>query len=371
MPAESRAIQPRAGVIGLKGIGSVHVAALRANGVPVAGIASSSHESAKRHAARLGIHRAHPDAQSLIADPDIDVVHVCVPNGLHAEYSRLALEHGKHVVCEKPLATSSKAATEFTQLARDADRVAATCYHLRYTPGIAALRDLVRAGALGRIDMVRGSFLIDEVGTLLNDSAHWMFDPALMGPSLVFADLGVHWWDLVEWVTGLDAVSVTATPQAAGTSHGDAAGAVLLRLSGDAIASLCLSLAAPGYANHADLEVIGALGAASWSLDHADHVDVHLRSGERSTDTRREPTPDQRNIAAVRDAFARMMAATYASIRGDAARPSYPDFEAGRRGVEILEAVIESVASRRWTEIGRAHADLAGMRVGQGSSVEA
>src|SRR4029077_9114540 len=94
----------RVAIAGVGFMGSAHARAARLAGGRLVGVAASSPERAKDAAARLGADRAFPSAEGLVADPDVDVVPLCVPNDLHAPLASLSFAHGKHVVCEKPLA---------------------------------------------------------------------------------------------------------------------------------------------------------------------------------------------------------------------------------------------------------------------------
>src|ERR1700681_4690963 len=98
---------PKVALIGGGFIGPVHAEALRRIGVPVVGLLGSTPERARAAADRLGIPRVYPDIDALLADPDVTSVHVTSPNAAHCEQARSALESGRHVVCEKPLASTS------------------------------------------------------------------------------------------------------------------------------------------------------------------------------------------------------------------------------------------------------------------------
>ncbi|HVA88689.1 MAG TPA: Gfo/Idh/MocA family oxidoreductase [Chloroflexota bacterium] len=352
----------RAGIIGPQGIGAVHVAALRRIGVEVAAVAASTEASARRHAARLEVARSFADPHALIHSPDIDTVHICTPNSLHAPLCREALAAGKHVICEKPLATSLADARDLSRLARQAGVVNAVCYVYRYFTMPRLMRTWAASGKLGRVHLIHGSFLLDEILTQA-DPRHWMLDPTLIGPSLSLADIGVHWWDLVEFVSGQRVVEVVGATQAIRGSdeRSDDSDAIMMRLDGGALASAVISQAAPGHTTTLSLELVGTLAGAAWTQEAADTLwygplarppEVIRRPdpADQRMDPRAGSEPEGR-VQDAAEAFAEMMAAIYAPIFDSGAHSAYPSFADGVHGMEILAAVLKSAAERRWIAI--------------------
>ncbi|MGH2410116.1 MAG: Gfo/Idh/MocA family protein, partial [Chloroflexota bacterium] len=340
----------RAGIIGPHGIGAIHCAALRNIGVEVAAVAASTEASARAHAARLGVSRYFADPYELIRSPAIDTVHICTPNHLHARICREALAAGKHVICEKPLATTLEDARELWRLAREAGVVSAVCYVYRYFTMPRLMRTWAARGKLGRVHLIHGSFLLDEMLTQA-DPRHWMLDPTLIGPSLSLADIGVHWWDLVEFVSGQRVVEVVCAKQAVRGSdaRSDDSDAIMMRMDGGAIASAVISQAAPGHTNTLSLELVGTLASAAWTQEAADALwhgplartpEVMLRpaTADDRMDGQTQRVPEGR-VQDATDAFSDMMAAIYAPIFDHGAQSAYPSFADGVRGMEILVAV--------------------------------
>src|SRR4051812_25416265 len=164
-------------IVGGRGVGAVHAAALaHVPGVSVAAIAGSSDRSARAVAHRLGVTHWSGDYRRLIADPAIDVVHVCTPNDRHLPVVRAALQAGKHVVCEKPAAATVTDAAEMARLAADsAPARAYLCYKYRYLPLLGRLRALIADGSLGAVHAVRGHYL--QGWKLAADPGDWRCDP--------------------------------------------------------------------------------------------------------------------------------------------------------------------------------------------------
>jgi predicted dehydrogenase len=353
----------RAGIIGPRGIGTVHCAALRAIGVEVVAVAASSPESARAHAARLNVPTAYDDPEQLIRAAEIDAVHICSTNSSHVDYSRAAMAAGKHVICEKPLATSPRDARALARAAEGSGLVHAVCYSYRYFTLPRQMRALCASGKLGRVHMIRGAFLLDEI-LLQNDALHWMFDPARIGPSLSLADIGVHWWDLVEFVSGQRVLEVVCAKQTVRTTNdfSDDSDAILLRLDGGAIATAAIGQAAPGHIDTLSLELIGTKASAAWDQHTADQLWFAELAKTPETVQRASIDADTlygsvHELPAGKtedstDAFRNMMADIYAPIRGEISADPYPSFEEGARGVDILAAVLRSAAERRWITVG-------------------
>ena len=197
----------RAGIVGPNGIGRLHADALRRIGVEVAAVAASSEERAREHAHAMGVERWYASPEALI-DSDIDVVHVCTPHYLHAPIARMALDAGKHVVSEKPLAISLADALDLSERAAASGRVHAVCYVYRYYAHVGQLRSWVAEGRLGQVHLGHGTYLADE---LLVAPSPWALEPDKTGPWLTAADVGIHWFDLLEHVTGARIRSLAGT----------------------------------------------------------------------------------------------------------------------------------------------------------------
>ncbi len=128
--------------------------------VEVVAVAARDEGRARRFAERHGIPRVHRSYAELLADPEIDAVYNPLPNGLHCEWTIRALESGKHVLCEKPLAANAEEASRMAAAAGKAQRVLVEAFHWRYHPLAARMRDVVESGVLGRVRHVEASFCI-------------------------------------------------------------------------------------------------------------------------------------------------------------------------------------------------------------------
>src|SRR6266516_5789858 len=191
----------RTAIIGTGFIGRVHIESVRRLGVAeVCAIAGKRPEAVRAVAAALGIERAETDFLKIVEDPAIDAVHICTPNALHFNIAKAALEAGKHVLCEKPLATSSLQARKLVETARARIRRNCTCHNLRYYPMVQHMRRMREDGDLGEILVVQGTYSQDWL--LYDTDWNWRIDPQENGPSRALADIGSHWCDMAEHITG-------------------------------------------------------------------------------------------------------------------------------------------------------------------------
>ncbi|HCC56940.1 MAG TPA: hypothetical protein DEQ47_06680, partial [Solibacterales bacterium] len=202
----------RAAVFGTGFMGRTHVEGIRRQpNVEVAAVAASSEAKAREFGEQNGIETTTGDYASLLSDPSIDAVHVCTPNYLHFPMAKAALQAGKHVLCEKPLAMTVAEAQEMVDLARQKKLANCTCHNLRYYPLVQHIRALRESGELGDILAVQGTYSQDWL--LYDTDYNWRIEPKESGRSRCFADIGTHWCDMIEHLTGLEITALVADMQ--------------------------------------------------------------------------------------------------------------------------------------------------------------
>ena len=353
-----------AGFVGGGFMAAVHTRAARAARADVAGGASSSAERAHDAAGRLGIGTAFTSVDELLADPAIDVVHVCTPNSTHAAIARAALLAGKHVICEKPLATSATDAAELAELAAERGLVGAVPFVYRFHPMVREARARVARGETGRLLTVQGAYLQDWLATPHDDD--WRVDASLGGPSRAFADIGSHLVDLVEFISGdrivrLNAATRTAYEQRA--TNVDIAtedlAAVVVELASGAVGTLLVSQVAPGRKNALTVELSGSDASVRFEQERPEQLWVGRADASLVLDRdAARLAPDAARLAIVpaghpmgyQDAFNAFVADAYAAI-GGATPDGLPGFDDGLRAVRVTEAVLASAASGTWQEV--------------------
>lgn len=165
----------RWGILSTARIGRTKVipAIIRAENCEVVGIASRDPASARATADALGIPKAHGSYEALLADPEVDAVYVPLPNHLHAEWSIAAVRAGKHVLCEKPLATSVAEAERMIAAADEAGVLLMEAFMYRQHPSWVAVRELVSSGRIGRLVAVQSwfSYFNDDPANIRNSLA--------------------------------------------------------------------------------------------------------------------------------------------------------------------------------------------------------
>lgn len=367
-------------IVGTGMIGAVHRRAALLAGAVVRGVGASSPERAREVAQSWDVPRAYRDIEEVVADPQVQVVHVCTPNHLHRAMAQAALEAGKHVVCEKPLATTLQDAQVLASLAAATGLVATVPFVYRFHPVVREARARIAQGELGPLRLIHGSYLQDWL--LDPASNNWRVDPALGGASRVFADIGSHWCDLVEWVGGERFVEVSAafetviaergavtgqsftTPAAGGAmqavSSEDVA-AALFKTGNGTLASLTVSQVSAGRRNRLWFEIDGAKASVAFDQEDSERLwmglpdqreQVFVRGpGAGSAEQRRLAVLPAGHAQGYGNCFEAFVADTYRAI--EAERPEgLPTFDDGLRSALIVDRVIASARSRAWTSIG-------------------
>lgn len=386
----------RVAIAGAGMVARLHLDAARRAGARVVGVCASTPERGKQAAERLGLERSFDTAEELVTGDAADVVHICTPNASHFRLAELALRAGKHVVCEKPLATASAQADALVTLARDSGLIAAVPFVYRYHPMAAEARARVRGGFVGQVRLIHGHYLQDWLSEPGDNN--WRVDPSQGGASRAFADIGSHWCDLVEWVSGhrireLIAETQTVLPVRYGSGratfseagadlgasgdHGtevttEDAVQVLFRTDHGASGTLTVSQVSPGRKNRLWFEIDGASASLSFDQENPESLFAGSRAG--NAELLRDPALLSAEAARLSvlppghpmgyaDCFAGFVAEVYAAIRAGsppsaAASPpasvsAFPTFADAARTVRLTEAVLSSARSRSWIEVSR------------------
>jgi predicted dehydrogenase len=370
----------KAAIAGTGFIGRVHARSARLAGAQLAGVAASSPESARAAAAALGADRAFDSAEEMVRDPDIDVVHICTPNHLHLPLAEAALAAGKHVICEKPLALDAAGAQRLVDAASDSGLHAAVPFVYRFYPTVREARERVAGGQTGPLRLLHGTYLQDWL--LRPGDDNWRVDERLGGASRAFADIGSHWCDLAEFVSGhrivrLSARMLTAVPErfsAAGRKAfaSDGVGgearpvatedAVVVQFETDvgAIGSVVISQISAGRKNRLWIELDGAEETLAFDQEHPEELWCGRREAE--TIIRRDPatlSPPAARLAFLpgghpqgyADCFDSFVADFYGGIRSGSAVDGMPMFSDGLRAALITDAVLTSSREERWVEV--------------------
>lgn len=376
----------KAGVAGIGFIGAVHVEALRRlNNVEVIAIADSNEKMARFKAEELYIDTYYGDYDDMVNNPEIDCIHICTPNYLHYEMAKKALNAGKHVVCEKPLTTGVSEAKELVELAREKGLVNAINFNLRFYPLVHQLKYAIEKGEIGDIFSIHGSYLQDWL--FYDMDYNWRLEPELSGASRAVADIGSHWMDLVEFVTGLKITEVLAdfatfhkvrkkplkpvetyagkllTPEdyrdmPVGTED---YATILLGFDNGARGTVTISQVFAGRKNRLDVQIAGSKKSAVWQSERPNEIWFGRRDSANEH-LLKDPSLMYRESGQLvsypgghnegfPDTMKQNFKKIYDKISGKNLEVQFPTFEAGLREVELCEKIVESSKSKTWVKI--------------------
>jgi predicted dehydrogenase len=379
------------GLVGPGFVGAHHIDAVRRLGfVDVVAIAASTESSARRKADALGVPRAYGSYEALVADPDVQVVHNTTPNYLHVPVILAALSHKKHVISDKPLATSAGDARRLLDAANAAGVVHAVTFNYRGNPLVQQAREMIAGGELGPLHFIHGAYLQDWL--LEETDFSWRLEPEKGGESSAVGDIGSHWCDLVQHVAGsrivevlADLTTVIATRlKPAASIEAFASGVegaresvaissedlatVLVRFEGGAKGCVSVGQVCAGHKNGLWFEMNGRRASLRWLQERQNELWIGRRDTANAT-LLKDPSllaPQARGYAHLpgghqegwADAFCNVLRDIYGFI---AARqrpagpkpPAFATFEDGYHSACVVDAILES--HRRgavWTRVG-------------------
>jgi predicted dehydrogenase len=374
-------------VLGTGFAAGAHLDALaRRPGVEVVAVAGSDSARARRLADRHGVREAYGSYDGLLAHDGLDAVHNCTVNRFHHEVNLAALARGLHVLSEKPLALDREQSGELVAAAERAAVVAAVCFNYRHYPLVAQIRAMLAGGEYGAAHFVHGSYLQDWL--LLPADWNWRLDPSEAGASRAVADIGSHWADLVQHVTGDEIVEVfadlaTLHPRRSRPANGSRTfeagdgptetvvvrtedfGSVLVRFASGARGSFTVSQTSAGRKNGLSFQVDAAEAAFAWEQENPNRAWVGRR-GRPNLELQRDPAQLDPRAARLSwlppghpqgwlDALAGLVDDFYSAVEartnGRAHESELASFREGHARVCLVDAIIESHRAQRWAPV--------------------
>ena len=373
-------------LIGTGFMGKVHAENLRRLGnVEIASVAGSSEQRARQFGKSIGVNRTTGNYQELLEDPTIDAVHVLTPNALHHPICRAALQAGKHVLCEKPFTVSLAQARELVDLATETGLANCIQHNLRYYPVVQQMRRMIEAGDLGEILIVQGTYSQDWL--LYDTDWNWRLNAKDNGALRAMGDIGSHWMDMIQHVTGLRITELCAD---LATFHGtrrkpkgsvetfagktleageyetvpidtDDFGSVLLRMGSRARGAFTVSQMSAGRKNMFTVDIYGTKAGVSWNQERPDELWIGQRNSPNQIIVK-DPALLYPQAAAYADlpgghsegyddTHKQVFKRFYARVADPAAPLEYPTFEDGLLGMRLLEKVAESSQKRGWVTV--------------------
>ena len=369
-------------ILGAGMIGEVHRRAAVLEGAEILGVMASSLERSQEVAQAWGAEEAYGSIEEVV-ESKAEIVHVCTPNASHVPYAVALMQAGKHVLCEKPLGISLEDAQLAAKVADDAGVVNTIPFAYRFHPMVREMRDRVSSEEFGGINLIHGSYLQDW---LLNPKAtSWRVDPKTGGPSRAFGDIGSHWCDLMEWVTGdriarlVATTSITIKQRPASTAatmsavESDAplvdvqtedSALIMFRTANDIAGSAVISQLSVGRKNRLWIEVDGMHQSAVFDQELGEQLWIGGEAGAQllvrdpnhgSAEQRRLSTLPAGHPQGYAQCFENYVADSYAAVAardGTGQVPEgLPTFADGARAAEICDAMLRSAASGEWVSV--------------------
>ena len=372
----------RVAILGAGMIGDVHRRAATLAGAQILGVMASTPERSRQVAEEWGVEQAYGSIEE-VAESKAEIVHICTPNASHVGYAVALMEAGKHVLCEKPLGISLADAQHAAEVAKDTGVINTIPFAYRFHPMAREMRARVQAEEFGALNLMHGSYLQDW---LLNPKAtSWRVDPKAGGPSRAFGDIGSHWCDLLEWVTGdriarlVATISITIKQRPASTAatmsavESDAplvdvqtedSALILFRTASDIAGSAVISQLSAGRKNRLWMEVDGMHQSAAFDQELGEQLWIGDDEGARvlvrdpnhgSAEQRRLSMLPAGHAQGYAQCFENYVADSYAAVDARAGHGQLPDglptFADGARAAEICDAMLRSASSGEWVNV--------------------
>ncbi len=376
-----------AAVIGTGFIGPVHIEGLKRAGVRVSGVLGSSPSRSLAAAQALGLPRAYSSLDELLGDAEVHSVHITSPNRHHFEQARACLQAGKHVLCEKPLAMNSTESRELVEIARQCGVAAGVNYNIRYYPLCLEARERMQSGDAGSLVHVSGSYVQDW---LFHDTDfNWRVLSSEGGPLRAVSDIGTHWLDLVQSITGREVTAVMADLQTVFATRKrpvgsvetfssklnqsvqtepveidtDDSGSILLRFRDGGRGVMWVSQVTAGRKNCCRFEITGSKQSLAWDSERPNEMWIGHRDkpnellvrdpallSKRARDFASYPGGHNEGFP---DTFKQLCRDFYQYIRhGDFTAPAtFPTFADGHRELVLCDAILLSHREQRWVNI--------------------
>jgi len=351
-----------AGVIGFGFIGEVHVRAIRAAGGVVTAIAAKTLDESIAAAKKMGIAKA-VTIEEMLKDQDIDVIHICTPNVFHAELAEMVIKSGKHVICEKPLATSASEAQHLSDLAAGKKVVATVPFVYRYHPSVREAKSRI-SNLKESLNLFHGYYLQDWLSR--EKTVNWRLDSAIGGPSRAFGDIGVHWCDLLEFVTGHRITHLNAQLMKVFQQRGEKVEidtedgvTMIFRTDKGAQGSLVLSQVSAGRKNKlwfsfespTETFVFDQESPESLWIGGLASNQILMRGvAEESSEAKVYSILPAGHPQGYQDCFNSFVGDTYKNIAG-VSIDGVPNFADGLRAAKLTEAVLNSAKTGNWVEV--------------------
>lgn len=374
------------GIIGMGYIGESHIEALRRIGLcRIAAIADTNYNLALAKAELYGIEKVYKTVDEILADENIDVIHNCTPNFLHREINEKVLKSGKHLFSEKPLTATYKEACELIEIKNEHPELEACVnFNYRLNPMVQEIKARIRRGELGDVRIITGQYQQDWL--MYDTDYSWRLEPDVSGPSCAVADIGSHWMDIVQHITGHKIVSVCSDlvtvipvrkkPKNQKETFKDGVdndyieteiknedyAAVMFKTDKGATGIFHVSELAPGHGCYFGFEINGSKESYAWNQEQNDRMWIGRRGGNNGVVIRNPNTisADVKPYTSLamghpegwNDAFKGNIYAFYKYLAdGKTGERVFSTLDDAAYIVKLTEAIIESSKKRCWVNV--------------------
>ncbi len=373
-------------IVGTGFMGKVHAENVRRLGnVEIAAVVGSRQATADKFAEAMSIPFATSDLNVVLENKEIEAVHICTPNVDHFPMSLAAIEAGKAVLCEKPMTMTVKEARELVAAAKAKNAVNCVQHNLRYYPVVQQMRQMIASGELGEILIVQGTYSQDWL--LYDTDWNWRLDAKSNGKLRVMGDIGSHWMDMIQHLTGQEITELCADlsifhrsrkrPKGSvetfsGKKASDAEvdtfpidtedfGMVLLHLGERTRGAFTVSQMSAGCKNYFAFQIFGTKAGVAWTQEQPDTLWIGHRNEPNQILIKDASLfhPAAASFADLPgghsegydDSHKQVFKRFYAKVADANAPVDYPTFADGLHGMILLEKVSESAEKRGWVTV--------------------
>jgi len=377
-------------IIGSGFMGGAHIEALqRIGGVRIVMVASNDIKNGETLADRYSIPKFTTDWKEAVLSSDVDVVHNCTPNNLHFEINKAAILKDKHIISEKPLTVNLTQSTELLQLLKKHNVVNAINFNYRFYPMVQHVKSVIESGDIGDIYLVHGNYLQDWL--YYKTDYNWRLESNLGGDSRAIADIGSHWCDMVQFLTGSKISKVYAnlvtihkkrvkpsitvetfkekeirsTEAKEVNIKTEDAGTVLIHFENGATGAFTVSQVSAGRKNHFSFEIDGSKKSFAWNQENPNELwigyrdkpnEVLIKDPSLLSDTAKKyASYPGGHPEGYPDTPKNLFNSVYSFIR-EGKNPridkkDFPTFEDGHLGNRIVDAILKSNKNKEWVNI--------------------
>jgi predicted dehydrogenase len=373
-------------IVGTGFMGKVHAENVRRLGnVEIAAVVGSRPERAEKFAETMGIPLATGNLQDVLNDKAITAVHICTPNVDHYPMSLAAIEAGKAVLCEKPMTMNVDEARRLVEAAKAKKVLNCVQHNLRYYPVLQQVRQMIAHGELGDILIVQGTYSQDWL--LYDTDWNWRLDAKSNGKLRVMGDIGSHWMDMIQHLTGLSITAVCADlaifhktrkrPKGSVETFSGKKGVtgdyesfpittedfgmVMLRLGDRARGAFTVSQMSAGRKNRFAFEIFGTKSGIAWDQEQPDSLWIGHRNEPNQIIIKDGSLfyPEAAKFADLPgghsegydDSHKQVFKHFYAKLADPSVPVDYPTFEDGLHGMILLQKVGESADKQAWVTV--------------------